>query len=141
MTEPTLFPDDDPGKLPPKLPHNRTVTSKLAAQSMRCLAGAQQQRVLECLQRAGDAGLTDEEIQTSLNLSGNSERPRRASLVALGLVRDSGVMRKTNANHAAVVWAVVTPDERPPVAAKSDCPTDNKTNQNKSAEPVLDYAI
>ena len=141
MTEPTLFPDDDPGKLPPKLPHNRTVTSKLTAQSMRCLAGAQQQRVLECLQRAGDAGLTDEEIQATLNLSGNSERPRRASLVALGLVRDSGVMRKTNANHAAVVWVVVTPDECPPVAATSDWPTDGKTNLNKQAEPVLDYAI
>ncbi|TXT26229.1 MAG: hypothetical protein FD138_2880 [Planctomycetota bacterium] len=47
-TERTLFPDDDPDKLPPKLPHNGTTTSKLAADSMRCSAGAQQQRVREC---------------------------------------------------------------------------------------------
>ncbi len=142
-TERTLFPDDDPDKLPPKLPHNGTTTSKLAADSMRCSAGAQQQRVLECLQQAGDAGLTDEEIQRALDLSGNSERPRRSKLVELGLVRNTGLMRKTNSGHAAVVWAVVTPDERQPVGSNSNWPTDDRSNPNKAdaAEFVSDFAI
>ncbi len=108
---------------------------------MRCLAGAQQQRVLERLQQAGDAGLTDEEIQTALNLSGNSERPRRASLVALGLVRNSGPMRMTNSGHAAVVWAVVPPDEHSPETSKSNWSTDDPTTPNLPAESVLDFAI
>lgn len=146
MTERTLFDTDDPGNppdkpLPPRLPHNGTLTSRIAAQSMRCSAGAQQQRVLECLQQAGDAGLTDEEIQRGLDLSGNSERPRRAKLVELGLVRNTGLMRKTNSGHAAVVWAVVPSDERRPVASKSNWPTDDKTNPNLPAESVLDFAI
>lgn len=141
MTERTLFPEDDPNKPPPKLPHNGTSTSRLAAQSMRSLAGAQQQRVLECLQQAGNAGLTDEEIQRTLDLSGNSERPRRSKLVELGLVRNSGVMRLTNSGHAAVVWAVVPPDECLPVASKATWPTADKTNPNKPAEFVLDFAI
>lgn len=147
MSERTLFPEDDPNKLPPslppKLPHNDTATSKLAAQSMRSLAGAQQQRVLECLQRAGDAGLTDEEIQRALDLSGNSERPRRSKLVELGLVRNSGIMRLTSSGHAAVVWAVVPPDERLPVASKATWPTDDRSNPNKAgvAEFVPDFAI
>lgn len=122
MTERTLFDDDDPGKVPPKLPHNGTLTSKIAAQSMRSSAGAQQQRVLECLQQAGDAGLTDEELQAALDLSGNSERPRRRKLVELGLVKDSGTMRKTGSNHAAVVWCVVPPDQKPAATSKADWP-------------------
>lgn len=141
MTQSTLFDDDDPGNapekpLPPKLPHNNTVTSKLAAQSMRCSAGAQQQRVLECLQQAGDAGLTDDEMQAALNLSGNSQRPRRRRLVELGLVADSQTMRKTGSSHAAIVWRVTRPEERQPVASKADWPLDS--NPDKApAEPMM----
>lgn len=147
MTERTLFDTDPPDKLPPtlppRLPHNGTITSKLTAQSMRCHATAQQQRVLEALQAAGEAGMTDEEIQATLNLGGNSERPRRRKLVELGFVKDSGVMRKTGSNHAAVVWIAVPPSERPTVASKANWPTDDKTNPNKAdaAEFVLDFAI
>ena len=142
MTQRTLFSLNDQNDKPlPTLPHNGSSTSKLAARSMRSLAGAQQQRVLECLQQADNAGLADEEIQTALNLSGNSERPRRASLVALGLVRNSGLMRKTNSGHAAVVWVVAPRDERSAVASKAIWPTADKTNPNKPAEFVLDFAI
>lgn len=130
-TQQTLFANDEPTAVPPTLPHNGTLSSKLAARSMRCSAGAQQQRVLEALQAAGDAGLTDEELQASLNLSGNSERPRRAKLVELGLVRNTGLMRRTKSGHAAVVWAAVPSDKRP--AATS--------NSNKSTEQAIDFAI
>lgn len=112
MTPKTLFDNDDPDKVPPKMPHNGTPTSKIAAQSMRSSAGAQQQRVLDCLQQAGDAGLTDEELQAALDLSGNSERPRRRKLVELGLVKDSGTMRLTHSKSSAVVWIVSPPHQK-----------------------------
>ncbi len=144
MTERTLFPTDPPDKPPsPKLPHNRTATSKLAAQSMRPLAGAQQQRVLECLQQAGAAGLTDEEIQTALNLSGNSERPRRSRLVELGQVEDSHNMRMNRSGRPATVWIAVSPDKRPALASKGDWPTNGKSNPNRAGatECVVDFQI
>ena len=140
MTERTLFDHDDPDKPPPKLPHNGTVTSKLAAQSMRSSAGAQQRRVLECLQQAGDAGMTDEEIQNALDLSGNSERPRRRKLVEIGLVKDGGVMRKTGSNYAATVWVVCSPNEKPAATSAADWPLDS--NPDKApAESILDFTI
>lgn len=108
MNQRTLF--DNP------LPHNGTDTSKLAAQSMRSQAIAQQQRVLEVIRRAGDAGMTDEQIQVALGLSGDSERPRRRKLVELGLVADSGAVRETASGHAAVVWVAVRSSERSPLA-------------------------
>lgn len=146
MPQATLFPLDDHIDKPlPTLPHNRSSTSRLAAQSMRSCAGqsmrscagAQQQRVLECLQQAGHAGLTDEQIQCALDLSGNSERPRRSKLVELGLVRNTGVIRLTNSGHAAVVWAVVPSDECLPVASKANWPTDGKTNPNQVNNDTL----
>lgn len=145
MTQQNLF-DNDPSRKTPSLPHNSTPTSKLTACAMRSHATAQQQRVLECLQAAGNAGLTDEQIQASLNLSGNSERPRRAKLVELGLVRNTGLMRKTSSGHAAVVWAVVPPNERAPVKPDHNWLGNDKTNPNKCpatapTEWVLDFAI
>ena len=129
----SLFPDVEPAHAPPMLPHNRTATSKLAARSMRSHAAAQQQRVLECLRQAGDAGLTDEEIQTALDLRGDSERPRRAKLVELGLVENAGVMRLTKSSHPAAVWRAVE---------QSKQPTDLSATPNKvAAEPIPDFAI
>lgn len=129
-TQQTLFATDEPAQAPPMLPHNGTATSKLAARSMRSHAAAQQHRVLECLRQAGDAGLTDEEIQAALDLSGNSERPRRAKLVELGLVENAGVMRLTKSSHPATVWRAV------------EQPTAPKTSPNKvTTEPIPDFAI
>lgn len=108
MTQRTLF--DKP------LPHNGCETSKAAAESKRLRAGAQQQRVLECLQQAGDTGMTDEQIQVALGLSGDSERPRRRKLVELGLVADSGEVRETTSGHAAVIWVAVRSNKRLPLA-------------------------
>lgn len=51
-------------------------------------------------------GATDDEIQISLDMRGQTERPRRRELVDLGLVRDTGKTRLTEAGRDAVVWAI-----------------------------------
>ena len=50
---------------------------------------------------------TDEEIETALNMSGNTVRPTRGTLVKDGHVVDSGVRRLTRAGNEAIVWRCV----------------------------------
>jgi hypothetical protein len=52
-------------------------------------------------------GLTDEEIENTLTMSGNTVRPTRVSLVRDGLVMDSGQTRPTKSGNEAIVWMVV----------------------------------
>ena len=50
---------------------------------------------------------TDEEIETALNMSGNTVRPTRGTLVKDGYVIDSGMRRLTRAGNEAIVWRCV----------------------------------
>ena len=50
---------------------------------------------------------TDEEIETALNMAGNTVRPTRGRLVKDGLVIDSGLRRFTRAGNDAIVWRCV----------------------------------
>ena len=50
---------------------------------------------------------TDEEIEIALNMSGNTVRPTRGTLVKDGHVIDSGVRRLTRAGNEAIVWRCV----------------------------------
>lgn len=135
MMNRTLFPD--------KPPHNRTDTSKLAADLMQPFVGKQRERVFEFIKSQAEHGATDEEIQDGLNMSGNSERPRRSRLVELGRVADSHNMRMTRSGRPATVWIVAPPDQPPAVASKPNWPTDRRSNPDKvdSAEFVPDFAI
>ena len=85
-------------------PHNGTATSREAANRMFTSATAQTVRVLGFIACQGATGATDHEIQAALQLSGDTERPRRWSLLKWGLIRDSGLRRKSPAGRAAVVW-------------------------------------
>ena len=49
---------------------------------------------------------TDEEIEQALNISGNTIRPIRGSLVRDGFVRDSNMRRLTVAGNEAIVWQI-----------------------------------
>lgn len=51
-------------------------------------------------------GLTDEEIENTLNMAGNTVRPTRVSLVRDELVIDSGQTRPTRSGNEAIVWVV-----------------------------------
>ena len=81
-------------------------TSLLAAEAIAPSAGALRQQVFDFLQarlREGD-GATDEEMQITLNMTGNTQRPRRRELVQMLLVEASTVRRLTRAGNLAVVW-------------------------------------
>lgn len=141
MTDRTLFPDDRPDN--DNLPHNHTATSRLAAKQAKPFAGKQLERVFEFIKSRANHGATDEEIQAGLNMTGNSERPRRKRLVDLGRVTDSRNLRLTQAGNPAAVWIAVPPDQVPPVRSKAKWPTDGKSNPNNanSAEFVPDFTI
>lgn len=140
MTTRTLFDADDPDKVPPKLPHNGTTTSRMAAELAAPFAGAQQQKVFQAIEQAGANGLTDQEIETALGIAGNSVRPRRTKLMELGRIKDSGNLRLTKSGRAAVVWIVAPPNERPTSKAVPDWPLDSNPDKAR-AESVLDFAI
>jgi len=86
----------------PAQQHSRT--SVEAAERAAPRSGAQRAQVLAHLRDQGEAGATDEEIQTALDLGGSTQRPRRVELVHRGLVRDSGRTRPTRAGRSSVVW-------------------------------------
>jgi hypothetical protein len=98
-----LFTEID--ELPPFQRHSET--SRGAAVDIRPDANRLRMLVLEALRRAGDAGMTDEEIQDALNMAGSTERPRRGELVGRGFVRDSGIKRAVRSGKPATVWVSV----------------------------------
>lgn len=86
---------------PPSVPEE---TSEDAADSIKPRAGSMRQAVLEFIIRNG--GATDEQIQIALDMSNNSERPRRRELVQQGLVVDSGKRRLNRSGCKAIVWTL-----------------------------------
>jgi hypothetical protein len=108
MDERTLFTDDQKPERPPAkpvgLPHSGSDTSREAAERMMPAATAQAARVFHFIAERGKEGATDHEVQAELGMTGDSERPRRWSLHRAGLIRDSGLRRKSPAGRQAIVW-------------------------------------
>lgn len=93
--------------LPPSPPAQRhSPTSRDAAAQIAPRAGTLRAAVLAALKDA-PGGLTDEELQTLLNMGASTQRPRRIELTQAGLVRDSGTTRRTRSGRQAVVWVAV----------------------------------
>lgn len=94
-------------KIPETAPYVRdSVTSKAAAKEIIESASTLRARVYRAIRDAGTSGLTDEEIQLSLNMNPSTQRPRRVELCDAGLVKDSEQKRKTQSGRQAVVWIV-----------------------------------
>lgn len=142
MTERKLFPDDNSDKQRQLTPHNGTPASRIAAKLARPFASRQMEAVFDSIESAGAYGATDEEMQIALNMTGNSQRPRRCKLVEQGRVKDSGNLRLTSSGRPATVWVRVPPDQVPVAKSKADWPTDSRTNPNRSGvESVVDFQI
>jgi predicted ArsR family transcriptional regulator len=60
--------------------------------------------VLRFVTEQGDHGATAEEIEASLEMGGNTVRPRLVELRKMGLVVASGRVRLTAYGRSAVVW-------------------------------------
>lgn len=95
-----LVPD---GELPPHQRHSDT--SREAAERVQPIFRGMTLRVYRAI-LACPEGITDQELQVALRMSGNSERPCRIALVKSGRVRDSGRRRRTKSGNNAVVWEV-----------------------------------
>jgi len=66
--------------------------------------GTINRKVYEFIKARGLNGATDQEIETTLRLDGNTVRPSRGSLVKKGLVMDSGTTRKNIKGNECIVW-------------------------------------
>jgi hypothetical protein len=82
-------------------------TSRDAAGRMAPALSPLRGRVLGHLIACGGTGATDEEAEQALGIKVQTYTPRRRELVMLGLVRDSGRRRCTDAGRSAVVWVAV----------------------------------
>lgn len=62
--------------------------------------------VWEFIVRCEMNGATDFEIQRTLNLLGDTERPTRQTLEKDGLIMDTGTTRKNAKGHDCIVYRV-----------------------------------
>ena len=89
------------------MPTGISETSRAAAKKAKPKFAGKVKTVYEAISRAERLGLTDEEAQELLVMSGNSYRPARRALVKLGLVDKSGEHRLTRAGNNANIWVVI----------------------------------
>ena len=93
----------------PSAPHNGTPTSKEAAVAIEPNAETLRKKILDFLRLCGQDGATDDEIQKALNMTGNTERPRRGELANAGLIfrvchNGCYSTRATSSGRKAVLW-------------------------------------
>ena len=86
-----------------------STTSERAAQEIAGSADSLRRLILREIQQYGP--ISDEQLQTYLQLNPSTERPRRIELVKLGLVRDSGQQGKTRSGRACTLWCAAQPGE------------------------------
>jgi hypothetical protein len=89
----------------PNAPGHRAVdTSIEAAEALAPGLGRLQAMALAAIQRAGDAGLTADEVAAALKLSRWTVQPRTSELRRKGAIQDSGRRRRNITGKAAIVW-------------------------------------
>jgi len=86
---------------------NAQQTSREAAERVYPKSGTMRLKVYEFIVRQGLKGATDQEIQNTLHLSGDTVRPSRITLFQDGFVIDSGVRRKNANGNDCIVWRAV----------------------------------
>lgn len=82
-------------------------TSAQSAVDVEPSTGTQRRRVYDAIVAAKDYGITDHELQVDLKMPGNTQRPRRLELEEGGLIRDSGMRRKSQGRDH-IVWVART---------------------------------
>lgn len=87
--------------------HDARETSRIAAERIYPKSGSIRLKVYEYLIRQGLRGATDQEMQTNLNLSGDTIRPTRMTLLKDNYIIDSGETRNNSNGNPCVVWRAV----------------------------------
>ena len=89
-------------------PYQRhSATSKAAAKSLTIHKVDKDRASLLIALKLFHDGLTDDGLQEFTGLPGDSERPRRISLLKDGLIYDTGRKERTRSGKLAVVWRLV----------------------------------
>jgi predicted transcriptional regulator len=79
-------------------------TSAAAAESLLGFVGTLREKVLRYVERCGEEGTTDDEIERALSLRHQTASARRRELEQMGLVRATGRKRKTSSGRYAQVY-------------------------------------
>ena len=79
-------------------------TSIEAKRKIEPQIGSINRKVYEFILSRGVHGATDQEIEATLHLDGNTVRPSRGALVKKGIVSDSGTTRKNIKGNNCIVW-------------------------------------
>ena len=87
-----------------KTAKNAQRTSVMAAEKALPRSGTKRRLVYDFIERCGMRGATDDEIQATLNIDGNTVRPTRGSLVEDGYIIDTGTTRKNKHGNECIVW-------------------------------------
>ena len=87
--------------------HNAQRTSIAAAQKVLPKTGSLRMKVYEFILNQGLRGATDQEIEHTLGIEGNTVRPTRISLVKDGYIMDTGTTRKNKHDNDCIVWRAV----------------------------------
>lgn len=88
-------------------PHSGMRTSKDAAADIRPHVATLRSKVLAYVAACGERGATAQEVETALQLSGNTVRPRLVELRETGCLVPTEATRKTTAGRNAAVWRFV----------------------------------
>lgn len=83
---------------------NAQRTSIAAAQKVLPKTGSLRRKVYEYILNQGLRGATDQEMELSLHIDGNTIRPTRISLVKDGFIIDTGTTRKNQHGNDCIVW-------------------------------------
>jgi transcription initiation factor IIE alpha subunit len=86
-------------------------TSREAANRAYPRSGSIRLEVYEFLIRRGLDGATDQEIESNLNLDGNTVRPTRKTLEQDELIIDSGSTRSNHNGNQCIVWRAISADQ------------------------------
>jgi len=65
-------------------------------------------KIFQQIADSGNHGSTDAELQAALNMSGDTLRPARLSLIKDGFIYDSGKTRQNAKGNDCTVWIVTT---------------------------------
>ena len=105
----------------PDAPGHRGVdTSIEAANDIAPDLGRYQRSAFSFILAAGDAGLTAEELAAAMGVERTTAQPRTSELRLRHMIKDSGQRRRNVSGKRAIVWVVLSEDERAAHVAAND---------------------
>lgn len=85
-------------------------TSRAAAERAYPKSGSIRLKIYEYIIRKELEGATDQEIESSLHIDGNTVRPSRKTLEDDGFIIDSGTTRANKNGNQCIVWRAASTD-------------------------------